>query len=42
MNYKGIARAIADLNFQGYVAHEYSPVRDAVKSLEETLTLFEV
>ncbi len=42
MNYKGIARAIADLNYQGYVAHEYSPVRDAVKSLEETLTMFEV
>ena len=42
MNYKGIARAIADLNFPGYVAHEYSPVRDAVKSLEETLAMFEV
>jgi hydroxypyruvate isomerase len=42
MNYKGIARAIADLNFQGYVAHEYSPVRDAVQSLEETLAMFDV
>ncbi len=42
MNYRGIARAIADLGFQGYVAHEYSPVRDPVKSLDETLAIFEV
>ena len=42
MNYRGIARAIADLNFQGYVAHEYSPTRDAIKSLEETLAIFDV
>jgi hydroxypyruvate isomerase len=42
MHYRGIARAIADLNFPGWVAHEYSPTRDAVKSLEETLRLFEV
>ncbi|MBI1791125.1 MAG: TIM barrel protein [Acidobacteria bacterium] len=42
MNYKGIARAIADLSYPGYVAHEYSPTRDPLKSLEETLTLFEV
>ncbi|MGH9721066.1 MAG: hydroxypyruvate isomerase family protein [Bryobacteraceae bacterium] len=42
MNYRGIARAIADLNFQGYVAHEYSPARDALKSLEETLAMFDV
>ncbi|MFN0171428.1 MAG: hydroxypyruvate isomerase family protein, partial [Bryobacteraceae bacterium] len=33
MNYKGIAKAIADLSFPGFVAHEYSPVRDAIKSL---------
>jgi hydroxypyruvate isomerase len=42
MNYRGIARAIADLGFTGYVAHEYTPVRDPLKSLEETLALFEV
>jgi len=42
MNYRGIARAIADLGFPGFVAHEYSPVRDPLQSLEETLTLFEV
>ncbi len=43
MHYKGIAKAIADLpNFTGYVAHEYTPLRDPVRSLEETLALFEV
>jgi hydroxypyruvate isomerase len=42
MNYRGIARAIADLNYTGYIAHEYSPVRDALKSLDETLAIFDV
>jgi hydroxypyruvate isomerase len=42
MNYRGIARAIADLNYPGYIAHEYSPTRDALQSLEETLKMFEV
>jgi hydroxypyruvate isomerase len=42
MNYKGIAKAIADLNFGGFVSHEYSPLRDPVQSLEETLKMFEV
>lgn len=42
MNYRGIARAIADLKFTGYVAHEYSPLRDPLKSLDETLSMFEV
>ncbi len=42
MNYKGIAKAIADLAFIGFVSHEYSPLRDPVQSLEETFKLFEV
>jgi len=44
LNYKGIARAIADLGFQGYVAHEYSPTQgnDPLVSLEATLKMFEV
>ena len=42
MNYKGIAKAIADFNFTGFVSHEYSPLRDPIQSLEETLKLFEV
>jgi hydroxypyruvate isomerase len=42
MNYRGIARAIADLNYTGYIAHEYSPLRDPLKSLDETLAIFDV
>ncbi|MBS1823812.1 MAG: TIM barrel protein [Acidobacteria bacterium] len=42
MHYKGIAKAIADLGFQGFVAHEYTPLGDAMTSLENTLALFEV
>jgi hydroxypyruvate isomerase len=42
MNYRGIARAIADLPYTGYVSHEYTPLKDPLKSLEETLAMFEV
>jgi hydroxypyruvate isomerase len=42
MNYRGIAKAIADLNFTGYVAHEYSPLRDPLKSLDEALSICDV
>lgn len=43
LNYRGIAKAIADLNFQGYIAHEYSPTsKDPLHSLEEALKLFDV
>jgi hydroxypyruvate isomerase len=39
MNYHGIAKAIADLNFTGYLSHEYSPLGDPLKSLEEALRI---
>jgi hydroxypyruvate isomerase len=42
MNYRAIARAIADTGFAGFVAHEYTPLRDPMQSLEETLRLFDV
>lgn len=42
MNYRGIARAIADVNYAGWVGHEYSPTKDATASLEETLKMFTV
>jgi hydroxypyruvate isomerase len=42
LNYRGIMQAIADLKFEGYVSHEYSPLRDAIKSLEETLRICDV
>jgi hydroxypyruvate isomerase len=42
MNYRGIAQAIAATGFQGFISHEYSPVRDPITSLEETLKIFDV
>ena len=34
-----IAKAIADLNFQGYFAHEFVPVRDPITSLRQAVEL---
>jgi hydroxypyruvate isomerase len=42
MNYGAIAKAIADAGFTGFVSHEYSPVRDPIQSLEETVKIFDV
>ena len=42
MNYKGIAKAIAETGFQGFISHEYQPLRDPLQSLEETLKIFDV
>jgi hydroxypyruvate isomerase len=42
LNYPPICRAIADLGFQGYVAHEYTPTRDPLGTLERMLRLCEV
>ena len=44
LNYRFVAKAIADLGFTGYVAHEYSPAqgRDPVKSLEQAMEIFSV
>jgi hydroxypyruvate isomerase len=40
LNYHAIAAAIADLNYQGYVAHEFIPTRaDPFVSLSEALQL---
>src|SRR3954447_9777810 len=39
LNYKAIARAIADIGFQGYMAHEFIPVRDPLTSLGEAVEL---
>jgi hydroxypyruvate isomerase len=39
MNYHGIARALADLKFTGYVAHEYTPLKDPIQSLDEALRI---
>src|SRR5262249_5983909 len=39
LNYRFIAKAIADLNYTGYISHEYSPTqgRDAVESLKQAI-----
>jgi len=44
LNYKFIAQAIADLNFTGYVTHEYTPTmgRDPIESLKQAMSIIEV
>ena len=37
LDYRGIARAIADTGFAGYVAHEFVPSRDPLTSLAEAV-----
>jgi hydroxypyruvate isomerase len=42
LNYPAICKAIADLGFAGYVAHEYTPTRDPLGTLERMMKLCEV
>jgi hydroxypyruvate isomerase len=42
LNYRAIAEAIARLGFEGYMAHEFIPVRDPMKSLAEAVDLCDV
>jgi hydroxypyruvate isomerase len=42
MNYRGIATAIAELKFTGWLSHEYSPLKDALTSLDEALRVCDV
>ena len=37
-----IAQAIADTGYQGYVAHEFVPIRDPLTSLREAVALCDV
>jgi hydroxypyruvate isomerase len=42
VNWRAVAKAIADLNFQGYIAQEFTPTRDPLTSMKqavETLTV---
>jgi hydroxypyruvate isomerase len=39
LNWRTVAKAIADLNYQGYMAHEFIPTRDLMQSLEEAVKL---
>jgi hydroxypyruvate isomerase len=40
--YPAICRAIADLNFPGYLSHEYTPTKDPVGTLKKMLRLCQV
>jgi len=39
---RAIAQAIVDAGFSGYFAHEYSPLGDPLKSLDEAIALCDV
>jgi hydroxypyruvate isomerase len=40
--YPAICKAIADLGYTGYIAHEYTPTKDALLTLEKMLKTCEV
>ena len=44
LNYRFIAKTIADLGFTGYIAHEYRPSegRDPIKDLDQALQIMDV
>jgi hydroxypyruvate isomerase len=42
VNWHAVANAIADLNFQGYVAQEFTPTRDPLTSLKQAVELLTV
>ncbi|RPI07544.1 MAG: hydroxypyruvate isomerase, partial [Acidobacteriales bacterium] len=42
LNYRAIAQAIVDLNYTGYLSHEYSPTRDPLTSLDQAITICDV
>jgi hydroxypyruvate isomerase len=37
-----VAKAIADLNFQGYIAQEFVPTRDPLASLKQAVDILTV
>jgi hydroxypyruvate isomerase len=42
VNWRAVALALADIGFQGYVAHEFVPTRDPLTSLREAVALCDV
>ncbi len=42
LQWRTIAKAIADLNFQGFIGHEFTPVHDPMTSLKQAVELFNV
>jgi hydroxypyruvate isomerase len=42
LNYRPIIQAIADAGFNGFVSHEYSPLKDPIASLKESIRICKV
>jgi hydroxypyruvate isomerase len=42
LNYRSVARAIADTGFAGYVAHEFVPSREPLRSLRDAVAICDV
>ena len=42
LHYPAICKAIADLGYQGYLSHEYTPTREPLATLEKMMRLCEV
>ena len=42
VQWRAVAKAIADLNFPGYIAHEFVPTRDPLASLKQAVDLLTV
>jgi hydroxypyruvate isomerase len=42
LNWRTVAKAIADTGFSGYLAHEFTPTRDPLTSLREALSICDV
>lgn len=42
LNYVGICTAIAETGFQGYLAHEYTPTKDPLGTLDKMMTICDV
>ena len=42
LNYRGIARALAELGFEGYVAHEFIPTREPIGAIRDAASVCRV
>jgi hydroxypyruvate isomerase len=42
LNYRAICQAIVDAGYTGYLAHEYSPVKDPLESLNRSIEICDV
>ena len=42
LNYRGIARALAELEFEGFVAHEFNPTREPIGAIRDAVAVCRV